>query len=44
MEPARIAFHVDGRIPGYRRKHGYLKVMAVAERGSGQEAIFEVTN
>jgi hypothetical protein len=43
MEPARIAFHVDGRIPGYRRKLVLLKVMEVAVRGSGPEAILEVT-
>jgi hypothetical protein len=35
MERAHIVFGVDGRITGYRRKHGYLKVMAVAERESG---------
>src|ERR1700682_5513385 len=32
MEPARISFHVNWRIPGYRRKLVLLKVMEVAVR------------
>jgi hypothetical protein len=36
MESARVAFHVCWRTTGYRRIDGYLKVIAVAERGSGR--------
>ena len=39
VEPARNVFHVYGRITGYRRKHAYLKVMAVAERETGSEDV-----
>jgi hypothetical protein len=39
MERVRIVLRVDGRITGYRRRHGYLKVMEVAERETGPEDV-----